>query len=129
MRIGRDEARCTGCKTCQLVCALEHFSEHNPKKAAIGIRGEFPSPGRYKISMCTQCGKCIEVCPTDAISNDAGVIKIDPEKCTYCLACVDECPFGAIFTHREFTVPFICDVCGECVEICPTKALYWTEPR
>jgi formate hydrogenlyase subunit 6/NADH:ubiquinone oxidoreductase subunit I len=55
------------------------------------------------------------------------VIRIDPDKCTYCLACVDACPFGAIFTHRDFGVPFICDVCGECVNICPTKALYWKE--
>jgi Fe-S-cluster-containing hydrogenase component 2 len=127
VKIGRDESRCTGCKTCQLTCALVHFKENNPKKAAIGIMGRFPAPGTYKISLCTQCEKCISVCPEEAISNQDGVITIDPDKCTYCLACVDECPFGAIFTHREFQVPFICDVCGECVEICPTKALNWKE--
>jgi Fe-S-cluster-containing hydrogenase component 2 len=125
--IGRDEARCTGCKTCQLVCSLRHFKEHNPKKSAIGIRGEFPAPGRYRISLCTQCEKCIRVCPEDAISNQDGIIRIDADKCTYCLACVEACPFGAIFTHRDFSVPFICDVCGDCVDICPTKALYWKD--
>ena len=127
MLIGRDESRCTGCKTCQLMCSLHHFKEHNPKKAALGILGRFPAPGKYKISLCTQCGKCIEVCPEKAISDQDGVIKIDPEKCTYCLTCVDECPFGAIFTHRDFKIPFICDVCGGCVEIFPTKALYWKQ--
>jgi ferredoxin len=125
--IGRDETRCTGCKTCQLACALYHFKENNPKKSAIGIRGEFPAPGRYRISLCTQCEKCIDVCPEGAISKVDGAIKIDRERCTYCLICVDACPFGAIFTHREFDVPFICDVCGECVNICPTKALFWKE--
>ncbi len=127
MKIGRDESRCTGCKTCELICALRHFKENNPKKAAIGITGEFPAPGKYRIGLCTQCLKCIDVCPEGAISEQSGVIRIDPDKCTYCLICVDECPFGAIFTHREFKVPFICDVCGECVEMCPTKALYWKE--
>jgi ferredoxin len=125
--IGRDESRCTGCRTCQLACALFHFKENNPKKAAIGIMGEFPAPGRYRISLCTQCEKCIDACPEGAISNVEGIIKIDPEKCTYCLVCVEACPFGAIFTHREFEIPFICDVCGECVNICPTKALFWKE--
>ena len=119
MLIGRDEMRCTGCRTCQLACALCHFKENNPKKAAIGIIGEFPAPGRYRISLCTQCEKCIDACPEGAISNVEGIIKIDPEK--------DACPFGAIFTHREFEIPFICDVCGECVNICPTKALFWKE--
>ena len=127
MKIGRDESRCTGCKTCQLVCALRHFKENNPKKAAIGITGEFPAPGKYKISLCTQCRKCIDACPEGAIGEQAGAIRIDPDKCTYCLVCVDECPFNAIFTHRDFKTPFICDLCGECVEMCPTKALYWKE--
>ena len=127
MIIGRDESKCSGCKTCQLMCALSHFKEHNPKKAALGITGEFPAPGKYKISLCTQCEKCIPVCPTEAIYKEGNAIKIDPEKCTYCLVCVDECPFGAIFVHREFKVPFICDLCGECVEICPTRALYWKQ--
>jgi ferredoxin len=125
--IGRDESRCTGCKTCQLVCALCHFKENNPKKAAIGIEGKFPDPGRYKIHLCTQCEKCIKACPEGAIAKQNGAVKIDPEKCTYCLICVGECPFQAIFTHRDFKVPFICDLCGECVELCPTKALYWKE--
>lgn len=127
MKILKNESRCTGCRTCQLICALCHFEENNPKKGAIGIRGEFPSPGGYKISLCTQCEKCIKACPEGAISNVDGVIKIDADKCDYCLVCVDACPFDAIFVHREFKIPFICDLCGECVEICPTKALFWRQ--
>lgn len=125
VKIAKDESRCSGCRVCQLICALHHFGENNPKKSAIGIKPEFPKPGRYRISICTQCMRCIDVCPQGAISKQSQAIRIDAEKCNYCLVCVDTCPFGAIFTHREFKIPFICDLCGACVELCPTKALYW----
>jgi len=127
MRIGRDESRCTGCLTCQLACSLSKFKEHNPKKSAIGIRGEFPAPGHYRITLCNQCGACIEVCPEHAISRQGDAVKIDPDKCTYCQTCVSECPSGAIFTHGDLKTPLICTICGLCVDICPTKALFWKD--
>lgn len=46
---------------------------------------------------CTGCGKCVEVCPYNAIEiidNDA---VIDPSLCHFCYRCVEECPEGAIY--------------------------------
>jgi electron transfer flavoprotein alpha subunit len=49
---------------------------------------------------CVGCGKCIEVCPYNAISleNDIAVIN---ENCTLCGACVDSCPFDAIVLEKD----------------------------
>ena len=44
---------------------------------------------------CVDCGLCVDLCPTDAISVN-GKAEIDHEKCTGCGACVDECSQDAI---------------------------------
>ena len=46
---------------------------------------------------CTCCGECMEECPMEAISVDAGdKYAIDPDVCTDCGSCADICPAGAI---------------------------------
>jgi formate hydrogenlyase subunit 6/NADH:ubiquinone oxidoreductase subunit I len=115
--------RCCGCQLCQTVCSIFHFKETNPKKSAIWVKGEFPAPGKYKIAVCIQCGKCAEACPVDAIYKNGNAYKVDPEKCTLCWACAEVCPTGVIVPHDEYQYMFKCDLCGECVAICPTKAL------
>lgn len=40
---------------------------------------------------CTQCGQCVEACPTGAISPD-DVTQTDRWKCLICFACVKRCP-------------------------------------
>ncbi|MEI7834814.1 MAG: NADH-quinone oxidoreductase subunit NuoF [Planctomycetota bacterium] len=51
---------------------------------------------------CTACGKCIKVCPTNAI---AGAKKtphvIDQNKCIVCGACRETCPFDAVQVSGE----------------------------
>lgn len=49
--------------------------------------------------ICTACGDCEPVCPTDSITPFKGVYAIDPEKCTEC--------------EGEFDVPQCLDVCME----------------
>jgi ferredoxin len=45
---------------------------------------------------CTMCATCVDICPSDAISEGDGKFVIDPEECVDCGACAEECPVGAI---------------------------------
>lgn len=70
MKIVVDNSKCSGCKICELFCALGNSGECNPKKAFIKITGHFPVPGGYQIKMkkgCTLCGECVKWCPTGAL--------------------------------------------------------------
>ena len=40
---------------------------------------------------CTKCGKCVTVCPTNAISITDGSFTTDTEKCILCMACTHVC--------------------------------------
>jgi len=51
----------------------------------------------YVISdKCVNCGKCVDVCPVEAISKGEKKHTIDPGKCVDCGACAGECPTEAI---------------------------------
>ena len=50
---------------------------------------------------CTQCGRCVALCPTQAIAR-GDELHTDPARCIRCCACVKGCPFGA----RTFGTPF-----------------------
>ncbi|MFH1835582.1 MAG: 4Fe-4S binding protein [Methanobacteriota archaeon] len=46
--------------------------------------------------LCTDCGLCVGVCPTEAITTVDCVIEINNDECVQCNACVEACPFLAI---------------------------------
>jgi len=117
--------KCTGCSLCELVCALYHLKENNPKKSAVRIERRFPEPGTFAIHVCNQCGRCKEVCPAEAIFEKDGVYRIDPGKCTFCEICMEECPLDVLFTHKDLSYPIKCDLCGECVQVCAPEAIQW----
>ncbi len=58
--------RCIGCRRCEDVCKIHStYFEFN---SAIHRATKFSSLNEYTIdSTCTKCGKCLNVCPTDAI--------------------------------------------------------------
>jgi len=51
--------------------------------------------------LCTGCGVCVELCPSEAIHLRQGLAVIDQAKCTECETCLEACPQGAIFGVRE----------------------------
>ena len=53
----------------------------------------------YRIvpDLCTGCQRCVQVCPTGAITGPrAEVHNLDPDKCIKCRSCYEACHFGAI---------------------------------
>ena len=54
---------------------------------------------KINISECIGCGKCVEVCPVDALSlNEDEKAVVDEEKCISCGVCIPTCPTDAIET-------------------------------
>ena len=50
-------------------------------------------------TLCTGCGKCLEVCPNDAIRHEEGAHRIDYARCTMCGKCSDHCYYGALVPY------------------------------
>ncbi len=46
-------------------------------------------------SMCTRCGRCVQICPAEAVMI-RGTAVGDADKCVGCGRCVQICPKGAI---------------------------------
>jgi MinD superfamily P-loop ATPase len=55
--------------------------------------------------LCTNCGRCVEVCRFDAISQEENRIAIDPVSCEGCGVCALICPVQAISMEEN--------LCGE----------------
>lgn len=123
-RIKVISAKCTGCRLCRQICAMSHFGDINPRKAALKIEAHFPQPGVYRPRVCTQCGKCMEICPESAIyRRDDGAYIVLADKCTNCGECIPACKPGVIFQHPDVPYVIICDNCFKCTELCNTGAI------
>jgi carbon-monoxide dehydrogenase iron sulfur subunit len=148
---------CTGCKTCELACAVAHSHSQN----LLGAMIESPPPHTrlyveatpisfseiLKTPMtCRHCdpAPCIAACipqamhrgPRDEVTNVGG-----KHACIACGMCVMTCPFGMIGRAavsdpmsptgaRVMAVK--CDLCPDCevpacVSACPTGAILFVE--
>ena len=122
--------KCSGCRICELACAVHRQKTNNPKKSRIRVTTVYPHPVVRMPVVCSQCrdAKCLAACPTNAIYSKDGIVRINEDDCVACHACVDACPFGAMYIHSEVETPLKCDLCEglgqpQCVKMCPTQAI------
>jgi Fe-S-cluster-containing hydrogenase component 2 len=148
-RVLVDYNKCTGCRTCETVCAQHNHKVKvdgeevlglgNPDLANIRVHSFYPDVDVPIV--CLMCGDapCIEVCPTGpddhgrrAIYRDAktGAIKIDFDRCILCNLCANACAqqrVGVInFDGQTLLDGRLCTLCDgdpQCVKHCPYDAL------
>jgi anaerobic carbon-monoxide dehydrogenase iron sulfur subunit len=132
---------CTGCRSCEIACAVEHSAS----KELLSALYESPPP-RHRMDVqyahgvklplnCRHCAEpdCLFACKAGAITKDAssGEVQIDLRKCVGCWMCVMVCPFGAVAPDLDQAKAVKCDLClgrtagPSCVASCPTKALLY----
>ena len=124
-----DYQKCTGCRTCELVCAVQHDGSSNPARSRIKVV-KWEAQGLYIPMTCQQCqdAPCLNICPVKAISKDdkMGRVMIDYDICIGCRSCVAICPFGAMNYNVIDKRVFKCDLCDgdpQCVRFCDVKAV------
>jgi carbon-monoxide dehydrogenase iron sulfur subunit len=138
---------CTGCKTCELACAIEHSKSKN----LLGAMIESPRPHTrlyveatlnshfdiFKMPMtCRHCdpAPCMTACipqsmyrtPDGVVTNVGGI-----HACIACGMCVMMCPFGMIARAPApdgKVMALKCDLCPgrdmpACADACPTGAI------
>ena len=116
-----DSDKCTGCGACEEICSKTYFKVADKEKSAIRVVQE---EGRFSIKVCDQCGDCMKMCSSIALSRAGnGVVRIAGNTCTGCLVCVAECLRGYMRYHDDLPVPFKCVACGVCATSCPSGAL------
>ena len=128
-----DYHKCTGCRLCELVCAVSHDGISNPTRSRIRVM-KWEAEGLYIPMSCQQCedAPCMNVCPVRAISRDdrLGRIYVDYDACIGCRSCVGVCPFGAMNFNTIDKQVFKCDLCDgdpQCVRFCEVKAVDFIE--
>jgi dissimilatory sulfite reductase (desulfoviridin) alpha/beta subunit len=127
----RTVTACQGGRCCPSGCidALEiaetldarYFGRELPHKFKFGVTGcqnnclkaeenDFGVKGGYAVSWkeedCIQCGVCVKVCRSGAISLEDGKIILDESKCNHCGRCVKSCPTEAWEGQSGFLVSF-----------------------
>ena len=71
---------------------------------------------------CKKFGKCVEICPRQAIA--------EPTNST-CSRCIKYCISLEVPCSPEHVVIMydLCDSCGRCIEECPHDAIVWITPK
>ncbi|MHC4113712.1 MAG: NADH-ubiquinone oxidoreductase-F iron-sulfur binding region domain-containing protein [Planctomycetota bacterium] len=74
----------------------EYMAHIEQRKCPAGVCRELTT-FNIEPEVCKACGKCIKVCPVEAITGEKKVAHaINQDKCIACGACRDVCPFDAV---------------------------------
>lgn len=86
-----DEARCLACYRCQDKCEY----------GSIIITPLFLGEISVDSSLCPEeCNKCIDQCPTQAISREGEKVTVNDRHCSFCGACLNICDKEAVKLRR-----------------------------
>ncbi|MFR8061056.1 MAG: 4Fe-4S dicluster domain-containing protein [Lancefieldella rimae] len=105
-----DLKRCSGCKTCSVVCKIANNIPNNiiwNRVLTEGgnepdtCSGTFPDANiQHWPIACQHCENpaCVKVCPVGATWKDSetGIVHQDPSKCIGCRMCVASCPYTGV---------------------------------
>ncbi|MGB4171693.1 MAG: 4Fe-4S dicluster domain-containing protein [bacterium] len=124
--------KCSGCRTCEIVCSVNKIKAFNPKTARISVL-MYDEAAISVPMMCLQCDDpaCMKVCPTGAITKgEDGTVTIEEKKCIGCKLCVSACPLGNITISPVENTVVKCDLCKgdpQCAQFCPSGAIEFKE--
>jgi electron transport complex protein RnfB len=96
------DEKCTACNACVVACPkhIIELRKRNKKDRKIFVSCINEEKGAIAKKSCEVacigCGKCVKVCPYDAITLENYLAFIDSVKCKLCRKCVEECPTNSI---------------------------------
>ena len=135
-----DLERCTGCKSCEVACKLEHgLGPGEYHNRVLWLGDENAGALDFLTVTCQQCERpaCLRACPTQpkAIEKDpqTGIVRVNEDRCTGCGECVVACPYGAMGFDAADHHATKCDLCSArraagarttaCQSVCPGRAI------
>jgi carbon-monoxide dehydrogenase iron sulfur subunit len=121
-----DPEKCSGCRLCEMACAMMHTGRCSPKHSRIHIL-RLGGGSSHVPLLCQACEQapCIKCCPMNARGRTAeGAVVTDPDRCIGCRACLYICPFAAPVVSPGTGKTMTCDLCADdgtgpwCVKAC-----------